>query len=127
MPVTFGQPSPFEIRIEEQDVARAVDDARRFDLDKYLSGLLSCSLDTNDFTRGITPELTRALVERLRSGYDWRQWERKLNDLGSHYMVQVDGIPDEPQMTVHIVEARSDDPNAIPLVLCHGWPGSILE
>ncbi|HEX6343776.1 epoxide hydrolase [Umezawaea sp.] len=68
------------------------------------------------------PELDRlrALCEHWATGYDWRRCEREINDLGSFRTV-LDGLG------VHLLHARSPEPSAIPLLLCHGWPGSVLE
>ena len=68
------------------------------------------------------------VVERLKNGYDWRTYEKTINDFGKHYIVKVDGIPGESEpMSVHVVERRSKRDDAIPIVLNHGWPGSFFE
>ncbi len=62
----------------------------------------------------------RTLVDRWRSGYDWRTAEALLNGWGSS-LTTVDGLG------IHFLHVRSPEPNAMPLVLAHGWPGSVLE
>ncbi|WP_432543510.1 epoxide hydrolase family protein [Kineococcus sp. SYSU DK002] len=62
----------------------------------------------------------RALVEHWADGYDWRRCERDLNSWGSSRTV-VDGLG------IHFLHVRSAEPGARPLLLCHGWPGSVLE
>lgn len=62
----------------------------------------------------------RALVDRWRNGYDWRACEALLNGLGQH-VTEVDGLD------IHFLHVRSPEPNAMPLILTHGWPGSVLE
>ena len=62
----------------------------------------------------------RELVGYWLEGFDWRAQERRLNQL-DHFLTTIDGQP------VHFVHARSRHPEALPLVLSHGWPGSIVE
>ncbi|WP_434391597.1 epoxide hydrolase family protein [Melittangium boletus] len=62
----------------------------------------------------------RALVERWRDGYDWRRCEALLNGLGSS-RTEIDGLG------IHFLHIRSPEPGALPLLLTHGWPGSVLE
>ncbi|MGC3000229.1 epoxide hydrolase family protein [Streptomyces sp. G35A] len=68
------------------------------------------------------PELERirALCAHWATDYDWRRCEKDINDIGSFRTV-LDGVG------VHFLHARSPEPSAMPLLLCHGWPGSILE
>jgi pimeloyl-ACP methyl ester carboxylesterase len=65
------------------------------------------------------PEV-RELVAHWRDGYDWRAEEARLNAL-DQFVTEIDGL------RVHFVHARSDDADALPLLLVHGWPGSIVE
>ena len=60
------------------------------------------------------------LVGYWLEGFDWREQERRLNQL-DHFLTTIDG------QRVHFVHARSSHPQALPLVLSHGWPGSIVE
>jgi microsomal epoxide hydrolase len=60
------------------------------------------------------------LVARWRDGYDWRRCEALLNDFGQ-YRTEIDGL------NIHFLHVRSREPNAMPLLLTHGWPGSVLE
>lgn len=62
----------------------------------------------------------RALCDHWAKGYDWRRCEADLNALGSA-RATVDGIG------VHLLHVRSRESDAVPLLLCHGWPGSVLE
>ncbi|WP_062205547.1 epoxide hydrolase family protein [Streptomyces sp. NBRC 109706] len=62
----------------------------------------------------------RELAERWRTDYDWRAHEARLNQL-PHYTTEIEG------QTIHFVHVRSANPDALPLVLTHGWPGSFLE
>ncbi|MYS23656.1 Pimeloyl-ACP methyl ester carboxylesterase [Streptomyces sp. DvalAA-14] len=60
------------------------------------------------------------LAERWRTGYDWREHEAALNEL-PHFTTEIDG------QTIHFVHVRSAKPDALALILTHGWPGSFLE
>jgi hypothetical protein len=53
-------------------------------------------------------------------GYDWRRVEARLNTIGQ-FRTTIDGLG------IHLLHARSSDPDALPLVLTHGWPGSVIE
>jgi pimeloyl-ACP methyl ester carboxylesterase len=69
---------------------------------------------------GVPLDYLRDLAEHWRTGYDWRAQEKMLNDL-PQFVTEIDGA------TVHFVHIRSAEPNTLPLVLTHGWPGSIVE
>ena len=62
----------------------------------------------------------RELVRYWRTAYDWRAHEAQLNAL-PHFKAEVDGID------LHYVHVRSKEPGALPLVMTHGWPGSVYE
>ena len=76
--------------------------------------------DRTDFSRGIPQPYLRELVEHWRDGFDWRAQEAALNS-HEHLTTVVDG------QTFHVMQARSANPDAVPLLLCHGWPGSFVE
>ncbi len=67
----------------------------------------------------------RMVVERWRTGYDWRTWERKLNRF-PHYRAPVAGLASGP-LDVHFILERGSGENPLPLLLTHGWPGSVVE
>lgn len=73
-----------------------------------------------DGSQGPQLERIRVLVDRWRDGYDWRATEALLNGWGSSRTV-IDGLG------IHFLHIRSPELNATPLLLTHGWPGSILE
>jgi epoxide hydrolase len=62
----------------------------------------------------------KALAEHWRDGYDWRRHEAALNEL-PQFTTRIDG------QNVHFLHIRSNDRDALPLILTHGWPGSIVE
>ncbi|MDF2563221.1 MAG: Epoxide hydrolase [Microbacterium sp.] len=61
-----------------------------------------------------------ALVEYWRTAYDWRPFERRLAEIGQFRTV-VDGLG------IHFLHRRSSRPDAVPLIMTHGWPGSVAE
>ncbi|UOD29577.1 epoxide hydrolase [Massilia violaceinigra] len=73
-----------------------------------------------DTSQGPQLAKLRALVARWQDGYDWRRCETLLNALGQ-YRTEIDGLD------IHFLHIRSPEPDAIPLLLTHGWPGSVLE
>ena len=76
--------------------------------------------DRTDFSRGIPLEYLKELAEYWRAGFDWRAQEAALNE-HEQYTTVVDG------QTFHVVHVRSANPDATPLLLSHGWPGSFVE
>jgi epoxide hydrolase len=77
-------------------------------------------IDDTGWDYGMPVDYLRELVEYWRDGYDWRAHEARLNDL-AHYRTSID------DQSIHFVHARSPNPDAFPLLLTHGWPGSIVE
>lgn len=69
---------------------------------------------------GTDQAFLRTVIDRWANGYDWRRTEAELNGWGSFTTVAAG-------QRVHFLHTRSADPDAIPLVLTHGWPGSIVE
>jgi pimeloyl-ACP methyl ester carboxylesterase len=74
----------------------------------------------NDQSQGIQLAKLKPLVEYWGSGYEWRKAEAKLNAL-PQFMTRVDGLD------IHFIHVRSRHPNALPLIMTHGWPGSVFE
>jgi pimeloyl-ACP methyl ester carboxylesterase len=69
---------------------------------------------------GASLPYVRDLAAYWRGAYDWRKHEAALNDL-PQYVTEIDGA------RVHFLHVRSPEPDALPLILTHGWPGSIVE
>jgi len=69
---------------------------------------------------GSNLEYMRELVDYWRTGYDWRAHERELNRF-RHYRTTVDGVG------LHFIHERGAGPKPLPLLLLHGWPGSVYE
>jgi pimeloyl-ACP methyl ester carboxylesterase len=77
-------------------------------------------IEGTGWEQGIPTDYLRELVEHWRGGYDWRAHEARLNEL-PHFRTRIDG------QSIHFVHARSARADAFPLLLMHGWPGSIVE
>lgn len=73
-----------------------------------------------DTSQGPQLASLRALAARWQDGYDWRRCEALLNGF-NQYRTAIDGLD------IHFLHVRSPEPGAMPLLLTHGWPGSVLE
>ena len=70
--------------------------------------------------RAYSSRRSRPLVEYWGTGYDWRKAEAKLNAL-PQFITKIDGLD------IHFIHVRSQHPNAMPVIITHGWPGSVFE
>jgi epoxide hydrolase len=99
----------------------AVDDEVLDDLRSRLAGArLPDQIEGTGWEYGIPAGYLRTLVEYWRDAYDWRAQEARINDL-DHFRTTIDG------QSIHFIHARSPHADAFPLLLVHGWPGSIVE
>jgi pimeloyl-ACP methyl ester carboxylesterase len=73
-----------------------------------------------DDTQGVQLATTQALARYWGTDYDWRKCEAKLNGI-PQYLTEIDG------QEIHFIHVRSKNDNALPLIVTHGWPGSIIE
>jgi pimeloyl-ACP methyl ester carboxylesterase len=74
----------------------------------------------DDDSQGVQLAVIQKLARHWANGYDWRKCEAKLNAL-PQFVSQIDGLD------IHFIHVRSKHENALPLVVTHGWPGSIIE
>ena len=99
----------------------AVPDAELADLrDRLLRTRSPDAEPVDDWSQGVPLAYLRELCTYWATGYDWRATERRLNAL-PQYTTVLDGV------RIHFLHVRSPHANALPLVLTHGWPGSVLE
>lgn len=77
-------------------------------------------VNDSDWGYGTDLKYLKELVEYWRSKFDWRAAERKLNQF-SHFRTTVDGLG------IHFIHQRGKGPKPLPLLISHGWPGSIFE
>ncbi|KUN18087.1 epoxide hydrolase [Streptomyces corchorusii] len=74
----------------------------------------------DDVSQGVPLGRLRGLVEHWRTSYDWRALESRLNEAGQ-YRTRIDGLG------IHFLHVPSRHPDALPVILNHGWPGSFVE
>jgi pimeloyl-ACP methyl ester carboxylesterase len=74
----------------------------------------------NDATQGVQFATTKKLARYWGTDYDWRKVEARLNAL-PQFITEIDGLD------IHFIHVRSKEPNAMPLIVTHGWPGSVIE
>src|SRR5918993_5539580 len=72
------------------------------------------------WTYGTPVSYLKGLAEYWRTSYDWREYESRLNEF-PQFTTTIDG------QNIHFLHVRSPEPNALALILTHGWPGSIVE
>ncbi|MET8847862.1 epoxide hydrolase family protein [Amycolatopsis sp. NPDC004625] len=99
------------------DVPDAVLDDLR---DRLARTRWAADLPGTGWSRGVPASYLKGLAEHWRDGYDWRAHERRLNGF-PQFTTEIDG------QDIHFLHVRSPEPDALPLVLVHGWPGSIVE
>ena len=73
-----------------------------------------------DASQGVQLATIQALAQYWATDYDWRKVEAKLNAL-PQFITEIDGLD------IHFIHVRSKHKNALPLIVTHGWPGSIIE
>jgi hypothetical protein len=103
---------PFRIAVPEA----ALDDLR----DRLARTRWPDELPGVGWSRGVPLGYLKALAEYWRTGYDWRAQETILNAY-PQFTTTIDGA------NVHFLHVRSPEQNALPLIITHGWPGSIVE
>ncbi len=104
--------SPFTIAITEADLT---------DLRARLERTRWPDAETvEDWQQGVPLETAKMVVDHWRTAYDWRRGEAALN-AWPQFRTQIDGLG------IHFFHVRSRHPQAKPLLLTHGWPGSVLE
>ncbi|WP_433351053.1 epoxide hydrolase family protein [Microtetraspora malaysiensis] len=104
--------TPFRIEIPQRDL----DDLR----DRLAATRWPTDLPGVGWARGVPLAYLRELAEYWRTAYDWRKHEARLNEI-PQFTTEIDG------QRVHFLHIRSPQPDALPLILTHGWPGSIVE
>jgi len=103
---------PFQVHLPEKDVAEL---RRRVQATRWPD-----RETVPDESQGLQLARLQALAAYWGSGYDWRRLEAKLNAL-PQFITPIDGLD------IHFIHVRSRHRNALPVILTHGWPGSVLE
>jgi pimeloyl-ACP methyl ester carboxylesterase len=110
--MTSQEIQPFRIDIAET----AIDDLN----DRLARTRWPSELADIGWSRGVPVDYVKGLAEHWRTGYDWRAHETRLNAF-PQFRTTID------RQTIHFLHVQSPEPNATPLLLIHGWPGSFVE
>ena len=103
---------PFEVRVPDEDLA---------DLQRCLAATRWPGQElVADRSQGVQLATIQALVSYWGTSYDWRACEAQLNAL-PQFVTEIDGLG------IHFIHVRSRHERALPLIITHGWPGSVIE
>jgi len=103
---------PFHVQIPEE----ALDDLRG----RIAATRWPEKETVNDQTQGVQLATIQALVRYWSTHYDFRRFEARLNEL-PQFMTEIDGLD------IHFIHVKSPHEDALPLIITHGWPGSVIE
>jgi pimeloyl-ACP methyl ester carboxylesterase len=103
---------PFHVDVPDEDLAEL---RRRVSATRWPSKEL-----VDDRSQGVQLATMQALADYWVTDYDWRRAESKLNAL-PQFKTEIDGVD------VHFIHVKSSHDNALPLIMTHGWPGSVVE
>jgi pimeloyl-ACP methyl ester carboxylesterase len=103
---------PFQVYVPDEDLAEL---RRRIAATRLPSREL-----VDDRAQGVQLATIEALAQYWSTEYDWRRCEARLNAL-PQFTTVIDGVQ------IHFLHVRSPHPNAMPLIMTHGWPGSVIE
>jgi len=104
--------APFRVRVPQASLD---------DLKRRLHGTRLPERETvTDWSQGVPLNKADALIAYWRDQYDWRRFERRINAI-PQFRTKIDGLG------FHFLHVRSKHPGALPMILTHGWPGSVVE
>ena len=103
---------PFRVEMPEEAIA---DFRRRISATRWPTKELVA-----DRSQGVQLATSQALARYWATDYDWRACEAKLNAL-PQFTTEIDGVD------IHFIHVKSPHPDALPLIITHGWPGSVIE
>jgi pimeloyl-ACP methyl ester carboxylesterase len=103
---------PFRVHFSDEELA---DLKRRVNATKWPD-----REQVTDDSQGVQLETMRKLAGYWAKDYDWRKVEARLNAL-PNFVTNIDGVD------IHFIHVRSKEKNALPIIITHGWPGSIIE
>ncbi len=103
---------PFRFEVPEREIEEL---RRRIDATRWPTKELVA-----DRSQGVQLAATQELARYWTTEYDWRRCEARLNAL-PQFKTQIDGLD------IHFIHVKSAHENALPLIMTHGWPGSIIE
>ena len=103
---------PFQVNVPEAELT----DLRR----RIVATRLPERETVTDFSQGVPLATTQKLTQYWEKEYDWRRCEARLNAV-PNFITEIDGLD------IHFIHVRSKHENALPVLISHGWPGSIVE
>ena len=103
---------PFQVNVPEEELT----DLRR----RVLAARLPERETVSDFSQGVPLDTVKKLASYWATEYDWRKVEAHLNSV-PNFITEIDGLD------IHFIHVRSKHENALPVIITHGWPGSIAE
>jgi len=103
---------PFHVNIPDADLA----DLRR----RLAQTRLPEKETVSDFSQGVPLKTIEQVLRYWQTDYDWRKVEAKINSY-PNFITEIDGLD------IHFIHVRSKQENALPLIVTHGWPGSVVE
>jgi Epoxide hydrolase N terminus len=103
---------PFEVNVPDEELAEL---RRRIAATRWPSRELVA-----DRSQGVQLATTQELARYWATEYDWRRCEARLNAL-PQFTTEIDGVD------IHFIHVKSSDADALPLIMTHGWPGSVVE
>src|ERR671924_502547 len=103
---------PFHVNVPEAELT----ELRR----RVLAARLPGRETVSDFSQGVPLDTVQKLARYWATEYDWRKVEARLNSV-PNFITEIDGLD------IHFIHVRSKHENALPLIITHGWPGSIIE
>lgn len=103
----------FVINIKDEEIESL---NRRLDMTKWSIE----SLSTSKFTFGVRDSFMKDIVDHWRNNYKWKEREKQMNSF-DHFKTKIEGL------NIHFIHSKSSDSKATPIILIHGWPGSVVE
>ena len=111
-PIDNGDVRPFNVVFPQSDLT---------DLRRRINATRWPEIETvTDDSQGVRLAMMQELAAYWGTDYDWHKCEAKLNDL-PNFITEIDGLD------IHFIHVRSQHQDALPLIVTHGWPGSIIE
>jgi Epoxide hydrolase N terminus len=103
---------PFNVNVPDEELA----DLRR----RLAETRLPEKETVTDYSQGVPLKTVQQVLRHWQTEYDWRKVEARINAV-PNFIAEIDGLD------IHFIHVRSKHENALPLIVTHGWPGSVVE